>query len=601
MNLDNFRQQIKDDIDLVQKSFSYEKSIRRNEYAFNHWILTNLYGLDDEIALANITEYSDKGIDCFAHYEEDKELYLIQNKYYSSGTSLVSQEVSDFFTRPLATLKAGDYKRSQELQDIYNKAKEDTEYKIFLHFYTTTESLSVDIQNIVKHTKLETGVYSNVFHLKDIQNKYYHDRNKESKSLEISLPIKVEKSALAIRPAEYGLTGMSKAFYAMTKVIDIRKMWLKAEKEDYPLFEENIREYLGNSGINKKIIETLKDSKSRVNFFYYNNGITIICDDANITTDSGNKQVDIKNPQIVNGCQTVNSIVEALKGFDTKEIKSEFKNVYVISKILVTEKDEQFYKNVVEYTNSQNSIDANSFGAVLAPFDRVQDSLRDYGILLLVKQSDKNTFNTKYKEKKQLHDFLKLANNSINENFYIFSKIADTQIKLEMLLQIIGAFVKDAHFAYTKKSTLLKPTSDFYKEFSKEIIKKFTVNQILKLIFLYKKAEYDKKQSEDKKTPVPYYFLNFIGRHLENKSIEKLDFLQKLEIKDLHLLYLLFKPLSGKYYRRYRRDTNYEYNQMIKKTVNKGIMDDILGERFDELDLDEKNKYKNILQLFENK
>ena len=43
--------------------------------------------------------------------------------------------------------------------------------------------------------------------------------------------------------------------------------------------DENIREYLGsNGGVNKKIVDTLRDPLERNNFFFYNNGITIIAD-----------------------------------------------------------------------------------------------------------------------------------------------------------------------------------------------------------------------------------------------------------------------------------------------------------------------------------
>lgn len=61
--------------------------------------------------------------------------------------------------------------------------------------------------------------------------------------------------------------------------------------------------------------------KVRKNFFYYNNGITVICDRMTkiVTQPSDynmNAAFTIDNPQIVNGCQTVNSIYEALKNID---------------------------------------------------------------------------------------------------------------------------------------------------------------------------------------------------------------------------------------------------------------------------------------------
>ena len=55
------------------------------------------------------------------------------------------------------------------------------------------------------------------------------------------------------------------------------------------------------------------DSEDRKNFFYYNNGITIVCShmSSSRTTPSG-LQFEVNNPQVVNGCQTVSTIYEAL-------------------------------------------------------------------------------------------------------------------------------------------------------------------------------------------------------------------------------------------------------------------------------------------------
>ena len=41
----------------------------------------------------------------------------------------------------------------------------------------------------------------------------------------------------------------------------IYRMVRAAETKGYPLFEKNIREYLGNKGINKRIYQTLKSDK----------------------------------------------------------------------------------------------------------------------------------------------------------------------------------------------------------------------------------------------------------------------------------------------------------------------------------------------------
>lgn len=44
------------------------------------------------------------------------------------------------------------------------------------------------------------------------------------------------------------------------------------------LFEKNIRRYLGRNAVNEGIIDTLSDKDKKANFFFFNNGITMICD-----------------------------------------------------------------------------------------------------------------------------------------------------------------------------------------------------------------------------------------------------------------------------------------------------------------------------------
>ena len=57
------------------------------------------------------------------------------------------------------------------------------------------------------------------------------------------------------------------AKYVFTPVTTIFRMYEQAKQADYPIFDKNIREYLGNTGVNKNIYNTLMDNKERKNFF----------------------------------------------------------------------------------------------------------------------------------------------------------------------------------------------------------------------------------------------------------------------------------------------------------------------------------------------
>ncbi len=76
-----FKQQIEEDIALIQKDLLYiDSNLSKEAYAFNYWVLSRIFGIEEELIPELITEYSDKAIDCFVHYEDSKELYIIQNR-----------------------------------------------------------------------------------------------------------------------------------------------------------------------------------------------------------------------------------------------------------------------------------------------------------------------------------------------------------------------------------------------------------------------------------------------------------------------------------------------------------------------------------------
>lgn len=78
----NFRDQIISDIKDYQERFPNVQNIHRMEWAFNYWVLDKLFYEDDELIEGKIVDFRDYGIDCFEIYEDTKDVYLIQNKFF---------------------------------------------------------------------------------------------------------------------------------------------------------------------------------------------------------------------------------------------------------------------------------------------------------------------------------------------------------------------------------------------------------------------------------------------------------------------------------------------------------------------------------------
>lgn len=114
------------------------------------------------------------------------------------------------------------------------------------------------------------------------------------------------------------------------------------------LFEDNVRDYQGDTTINQEIRNTLEYSAQE--FVLLNNGITIVCDEMH----EGNRKVSLKNPQVVNGCQTCNVIYKCFA--DNVDIS----NAYVIIKVIASD-DTSIVNSIVKGTNRQNIVYDEAF------------------------------------------------------------------------------------------------------------------------------------------------------------------------------------------------------------------------------------------------
>lgn len=406
--MSDFKKQIDQDIKEYQSRLKYVSNINKDEWAFNYWVLDKLFYEDEELIEEKIIDYNDMSIDCYEIYEDTKDIYLIQNKYYNDNTKITAEYVkNDFLLRGINALKNGTYKRSSELQKAFTRLKNDPEFTVRLQLFVTNDCHNEEAEKYIREFNAKNKkCIANIFYLNDIKKRYYDEIEEIHTHITVKVESVVKGTILNINNDAYKLENVLDARYVLTPVVSIYRLYRESLEKQYPIFDKNIREYLGNKGINKGIYNTLQDENDRKNFFYYNNGITIICDSmTKIETQPSDYNMNAKfyitNPQVVNGCQTVNSIYEYLQNVAPSELEREFKDTFVMLKILVINRDNdlesELYKNIVKYNNSQNKIDEKTFVANTSVFLRLQEEFEKKGFLLLIKQSDKNKFSKKYK------------------------------------------------------------------------------------------------------------------------------------------------------------------------------------------------------------
>lgn len=583
--MSDFKKQIDQDIKEYQSRLKYVSNINKDEWAFNYWVLDKLFYEDEELIEEKIIDYNDMSIDCYEIYEDTKDIYLIQNKYYNDNTKITAEYVkNDFLLRGINALKNGTYKRSSELQKAFTRLKNDPEFTVRLQLFVTNDCHNEEAEKYIREFNAKNKkCIANIFYLNDIKKRYYDEIEEIHTHITVKVESVVKGTILNINNDAYKLENVLDARYVLTPVVSIYRLYRESLEKQYPIFDKNIREYLGNKGINKGIYNTLQDENDRKNFFYYNNGITIICDSmTKIETQPSDYNMNAKfyitNPQVVNGCQTVNSIYEYLQNVAPSELEREFKDTFVMLKILVINRDNdlesELYKNIVKYNNSQNKIDEKTFVANTSVFLRLQEEFEKKGFLLLIKQSDKNKFSKKYKTISKLKE-LSCA------RFDMFGidlpqKLESFYVPLDKLLQVINAFVSGGYIAYTKKSQMLKFDSKPYNT-AVEFIKNddVTIDLLLNLYMLYKRADQEKVKNDDSRVPIPYYLIDFFAKYeCEDRNPSNIS-AQLDDIVKINHIIKCYTGVTKGYMNRYSNDYNVDYNKMIKQPVKYDIVDEI--------------------------
>lgn len=164
-------------------------------------------------------------------------------------------------------------------------------------------------------------------------------------------------------------------------IVNISAMSLKNLYKQYGyrgLFAQNLRYYVKNIKINGNIIESIQEHPE--NFWYYNNGVILICDDYIVDGD----RILVRNFSIINGGQTAKLIGETDFGSDffiqCKIIKNKYKS-----------KDDrlEFIANVAEATNTQKPIKDKDLIANRIEQRLLKKQLADAGIYCQIKRGEK--------------------------------------------------------------------------------------------------------------------------------------------------------------------------------------------------------------------
>lgn len=325
--------------------------------------------------------YGDNGIDFISIDKETKRLIIGQSKWtYSGENSPKYGDILKFIkgTEELIECKFEKFHNGiQKLGSDIEEIVTDVECSIVVVIaYSGKQEISAQIRDALDELKASYNDISELLSCQIIDLKKLHD---SIQYLGQGAPIKINVKLHQFGKIEEPYT----ALYGRINASEISQWY---EKFGEYLFDKNLRRPLGDSNINEQVQKTLLHNPE--NFWYFNNGITIICD--KITSGAkGIKQRDmgeflLEGVNIVNGAQTVSNIYKSC------EKDAEISEAYVMAKIISLDsaEDEAFASNITKYTNSQNRINSKDFVTLDPIHRRLFKELQIYGKHYAYKSGD---------------------------------------------------------------------------------------------------------------------------------------------------------------------------------------------------------------------
>jgi len=180
----------------------------------------------------------------------------------------------------------------------------------------------------------------------------------------LNLARQAPSSAHRLKLAENPISTGQEGFVCLVRVTDFCD-FMRAEdgrlKED--IFEGNVRDYQGNTEVNKQIRETLTSPPGE-DFWWLNNGISVICTSATLS----GKTLTLENAEVVNGLQTSREVFAVFGAqVDSQDTRS------VLVRVLVPQEDAS-RDRIIKATNSQTSIPSASLRAT----DKIHRDIEDF-------------------------------------------------------------------------------------------------------------------------------------------------------------------------------------------------------------------------------
>ena len=494
---------------LVQKNSSpplegFAENIRENiqEYAedsksevekgnnFLQWILTRVFeATEDDAADAIVDGANDLGIDAYLPVDfSDNTVRLFQSKY---GTSHSLEAIAKFKEDAKRLLTKDITKMRPELAQLVTKIKEKN-LKIKCCYVTNQK---VDYEDELVEIIDEEKIIQRLW-----------DRIKK--------PAAGKKSSIK-------LERMLRHENTILGILKLRELTDFVSKNRDYVFESNIRQWMQfKTTVNKGLRDTLQTNPGK--FFFYNNGITIVVSDF---TELGENMIELFAPQIVNGAQTSNSILDHSKR--TKNMDGS------MTVTIIKADDEQEQNNITKYRNSQNSVRGKDLVSLMDFHKSIKSQLKNCGYFYEIQAG---SFDTKSKSKQLEYNGDAAYNNYLPDNH---KKVI---VAKDAIQSLVAGIEQRPTESYSSPSQFLPRGSKYDQIFNENLKDDYRIILYPYLVkeFAKKSLKYGKQGGHKTKRYATLFFVAVYFRILHKKILEsKGDF--KSDIRKLEPIFHSFK------------------------------------------------------------
>ncbi|MHA8111594.1 AIPR family protein [Kosakonia cowanii] len=313
----------------------------------------------EEAASAVVDGANDNGIDAIHYSPSSKRMIIVQSKWKKDGTGEPDN---------------GDLRKFKDgVLDLINLDLDKFNNKVNLKrqmIETALGEFDTKFDLVLIHTGLNTLSKHNQQVMDSILNELndagdgtsedvvsFHHLNQAIIHSGLASGMDGEPIDLEIGLSQWGkIEEPHLGFFGVVAGEEVANWWMKKGKR---LFAKNIRQMLGATEVNDEVKRTIEEQPE--NFWYYNNGVTIVAESIKKSMVGGNSR-DIgsfkaNNISIVNGAQTVSVIGRYAQDGGANLTKLRLP----IRLISLEGAPEDFGANVTKTNNRQNRIESRDF------------------------------------------------------------------------------------------------------------------------------------------------------------------------------------------------------------------------------------------------